>query len=576
MKKKQKWAGYVRVSTKGQEERGESLKVQTARLRKHAEEEDWDLTICPEAKSAKDEKHRPKFQSLLADLEAGRMDGLVATTLDRLWRNFDEQRIGINLIHDKWRRAVKTLDGEVDMKTPSGRLITGLRGLVAQHEREKTGERVTHAMLHRAKNGLWNGGPTPYGYRLIPVATGERKLNPVINEEEAEVLRQISTVFLLDRRTIRGTCHAMNEAGYRTREGEQWANQTIRRLLTSTIYTGELIYNRRDTTNDKTKQRAEAEHIRVAGALPAIIGVEMFNEVQKMLAARPRFQSRGRVAQNLLAGLVKCEACGGNMSGQAMFGSRDRRLPEEKRGQRHRYYRCFNYVQKGKTACTGQGVRADVVEANVVRSLFSLRVDAGRLRKLVDEQQGRDQAAAKVEQREVCRLEQALKKIEKRDARIKVGFAQGLYSMEEAKEQRHNAAEEQTRIGDSLEKAKALVSTRKELFNVEGWLQKMVWMEDMKTAKDFFDSYDFEWRRRLIQDMIEKVVVGPSGGYFLLRDLKEWKGLFIHEGPTQRTIRPDIPLPVSRRAGKGAGKVPKKAVKEPILVSHDIHARADI
>ena len=159
-------AGYVRVSTPMQVERGESLDVQERRLREEAERRGWELVIYREPGiSAKDE-NRPAYQQMQADLEAGRLDGVAATKLDRLWRHI---RLAVNEVYfitQTCSRELITLDQKFDTTTAAGRAMFNTLLTFGQFEREMTAERVGEAMRARAQQGKFNGGPIPYGYRL--------------------------------------------------------------------------------------------------------------------------------------------------------------------------------------------------------------------------------------------------------------------------------------------------------------------------------------------------------------------------------------------------------------------------
>ncbi len=290
-------AGYVRVSTPMQVERGESLDVQERRLREEAERRGWELVMYREPGiSAKDE-NRPAYQQMQADLEAGRLDGVAATKLDRLWRHIRLALNGVHFITQTCGRELITLDQKFDTTTAAGRAMLNTLLTFGQFEREITAERVGEAMRARAQQGKFNGGPIPYGYRRA-----ER--GKLVNEEsEAETVRQMFDLFL-EKGTVRGVCHALNAAGKRTRTGYVWANQTIRRILRSSLYTGELVYNRRDTSTGKAKARHDGDHIRVTNAVPAIVSLETFTAAQEILESRPPLAPRAQASDYLLAGLV--------------------------------------------------------------------------------------------------------------------------------------------------------------------------------------------------------------------------------------------------------------------------------
>ena len=205
-------AGYVRVSTPMQVKQGESLVVQEQRLRAEAESRGWDLILFREyGISAKDE-NRPAYQEMRSELEAGRLDGVVATKLDRLWRHI---RLAVNEVHfitNRWGRELITLDQKFDTTTAAGRAMLNTLLTFGQFEREMIAERVGEGMRARAHQGKFNGGPIPYGYRLA----GKGRL--VIEEAEAEMVQQMFDLFL-KKRTVRGVCLALNEAGKHTRAG---------------------------------------------------------------------------------------------------------------------------------------------------------------------------------------------------------------------------------------------------------------------------------------------------------------------------------------------------------------------
>ncbi len=498
-------AGYVRVSTPMQVERGESLDVQERRLREEAERRGWELFMYREPGiSAKDE-NRPAYQQMQADLEAGRLDGVVATKLDRLWRHI---RLAVNEVYfitQTCSRELITLDQKFDTTTAAGRAMFNTLLTFGQFEREMTAERVGEAMRARAQQGKFNGGPIPYGYGLA-----ERgKL--VIEESEAETVRQMFNLFL-EKGTVRGVCHALNAAGKRTRKGHAWANQTIRRILRSPIYAGVLVYNKRDTSAKKAKPRPDNELIRVENAVPCIISPETFTAAQTILKDRPVLAPRAQASDYLLAGLVKCEWCSGNMTGYATWG-RGREV-------RYRYYRCANHMQKGPIVCRGNSVRADALEEVVLDSLFRLRFSPDKLRALEGMQRAREEDEVGPLKREIARLEAELSKVAAREDRIMVAFEEGAYSASDMKQRRAEAGARRAQLEAALEKVKSqLADATLEAFNAD------LVVKVLETALHLYYKLMFEERRRLLHALIDQVVVGPGGGHYTLKGLREWDGL---------------------------------------------------
>ena len=90
-KQKQMRCGlYIRVSTEGQVKKGESLEVQLKRLKARVSiNADWGTAkeYHEGGLSAKNTTGRPEFQELKADVEAGALDIILCTKLDRIFRN---------------------------------------------------------------------------------------------------------------------------------------------------------------------------------------------------------------------------------------------------------------------------------------------------------------------------------------------------------------------------------------------------------------------------------------------------------------------------------------------------------
>lgn len=95
-----------------------------------------------------------------------------------------------------------------------------------------TSERVTLTMISRANNGQWNGGRVPYGYDYDKEAKSFS-----INSQEAAVVKKI--YLLYDQyRSILYICRYLNQAGIKTRSGNEWSSTTVDKILTNPFYMG--------------------------------------------------------------------------------------------------------------------------------------------------------------------------------------------------------------------------------------------------------------------------------------------------------------------------------------------------
>lgn len=143
--------GYGRVSTKGQEQNGNSLEDQRAKLAEAGCDE-----IILEAYTGT-KMNRPKFNKLLEKLEKG--DTLVVCKLDRFARTARE---GLEVVETLMERGVRVhiLNMGLIEDTPMGRVILTVMLAFAQFERDSIVERTQDGKaLAKEKEDYREGRP---------------------------------------------------------------------------------------------------------------------------------------------------------------------------------------------------------------------------------------------------------------------------------------------------------------------------------------------------------------------------------------------------------------------------------
>jgi len=139
--------GYARVSTKDQKLRLQLDELQRAGCG----------NIYQEFASASKRRVRPKLELALMDLRPG--DTLCVWKLDRLTRSLRELFQILDRIHDAGA-GFKSLTEQIDLSTPTGRLLLGVFGAFAQFAAELTAER-TSAGIKALKARGFMYGPQP-------------------------------------------------------------------------------------------------------------------------------------------------------------------------------------------------------------------------------------------------------------------------------------------------------------------------------------------------------------------------------------------------------------------------------
>ncbi|MFI9355842.1 recombinase family protein [Streptomyces lydicus] len=127
---------YIRIS---QDRGGAGLGIarQEEDCRTLCARKGWDVVdVYPDNDvSAYSGAPRPKWQELLADINEGIVNAVVCWHVDRLTRSPRELEDVIDLA-DRHGLELATVSGEIDLATPTGRMIARMLGAAARHEAE--------------------------------------------------------------------------------------------------------------------------------------------------------------------------------------------------------------------------------------------------------------------------------------------------------------------------------------------------------------------------------------------------------------------------------------------------------
>lgn len=162
---KPKAIGYIRVSSDEQAREGLSLEAQKRKINAYCELKDLDLVtiFSDEAISGfKPFEKRPGGSKAYDVLATGQADHIVAIKLDRLFRNTGDA-IAKATEFQKKNINLHLLDVSVDTSTATGKMFFTVLAMLAQFERDITGERTKAVLDMKRKDGkVFNH--TPFGF----------------------------------------------------------------------------------------------------------------------------------------------------------------------------------------------------------------------------------------------------------------------------------------------------------------------------------------------------------------------------------------------------------------------------
>jgi DNA invertase Pin-like site-specific DNA recombinase len=144
---------YARVSTKQQE-----TEMQLTDLRKYAVRMGWHATAYIEKASSV--KHRPVFEELLRDAQAGKVSVILVWRIDRFARSMKDF-VNVTLQLAAWKVRLVSVTEAVDSgnENPFARFMLGLLALLAELERNIIVERVRAGVAEAKRQGTHCGRP---------------------------------------------------------------------------------------------------------------------------------------------------------------------------------------------------------------------------------------------------------------------------------------------------------------------------------------------------------------------------------------------------------------------------------
>lgn len=340
--KRRRVAAYARVSTDS-DEQFTSYEAQVDYFTGFIKaRDDWEFVdvYTDEGITGTSTKHREGFKQMVTDALDGKIDLIVTKSVSRFARNTVDSLTTVRQLKEHGvevffqKENIYTFDGK-------GELLITIMSSLAQEESRSISENVTWGQRKRFADGKVS---MPYkrflGYDKGPDGT------PVINEEQAEVVRLIFRLFL-EGRTPNGICkelegrHILSPGG-----SEHWNATTILSILSNEKYKGDALLQKKFTVDFLTKvmkkNEGEVPSYYVEDSHPAIIDPAEFDMVQAELERR-KAVGRSYSGTGLFASKLYCADCGG-VFGQKVWHSNDK--------YRRVIWQCNSKFRRGKSKCS--------------------------------------------------------------------------------------------------------------------------------------------------------------------------------------------------------------------------------
>lgn len=283
--KKQRCYIYTRVSTAMQVD-GFSLDAQKEKLKKYADYQDMVVVreFSDEGKSGKNVDGRPQFKEMLELIEAGTddIDYVLVFKLSRFGRNGRDVLSSLQKMQDFGVNLICVEDG-IDSSKDAGKLMISVLSAVAEIERDNILVQTMEGRKQKAREGKWNGGFAPYGYKLVDGSL-------FIAEDEVEVIKIIFDKYINTTMGVAAIAAFLNESGYVKKKRQNntidgFAASFVKGVIDNPVYCGKLAYGRRKTEKVQGKRNEfhvvkQDEFMVVDGEHEAIISAEEWKAAQ--------------------------------------------------------------------------------------------------------------------------------------------------------------------------------------------------------------------------------------------------------------------------------------------------------
>lgn len=301
--KKYRYAIYARKSTDEDGKQIRSLPDQILECKDYADKHGLRVVdVIQEAETAKESGIRPKFKKMLADLNSGKYEGVIAWHPDRLARNMKDAGEVIDLLDKAIIKDLQFVSFTFQNDT-SGKMLLGITFVLSKEYSDKLSDNVSRGNKHSIAEGK-HIGKSKHGY----YKDVNQNLRP-----DGENFNLIKEAFQmrLQKKSLKEIAEYLNQNNYSrinsSNSTKRYAHmdiQKVEKFLRDPVYTGILSHGK-ETVNLMS----------IYNFIP-MVSVEEFMTINKLtnkkelIRLAKSYRKGADMKANLMRGMVLCADCG--------------------------------------------------------------------------------------------------------------------------------------------------------------------------------------------------------------------------------------------------------------------------
>ncbi len=487
---------YARVSSE-KDEQLNSLDNQISYYRNFIKQNgNWELVegYIDEGLSGMSTKKRENFHNMVNDAKAGLFDLVITKEITRFARNTLDSiqytrdllsyGVGVFFQNDN----INTLDEDSELR------LTIMSG-IAQDELRKLSSRIKFGHQEAIKKNVVLGNSRIFGYRK-----DNKRL--VIDEKEAEMVRELFTLYATDQYSMKQIEDIFWNKGYRNNNGKRICHSTMSNTISNPKYKGYYVGNKVkfiDMFSKKQKFLPPEEWVmfkdETGEIVPAIVSEELWEQANTVLKRRSR-DVKNRQNQcnhpNLLTGKMYCTHCG------KLYYRKD---SKDRKGNTLSRWICSGKINNGTDSCPS----FTIYEEEIKEILYEVFKDTAEDAKLIIEEYTSlyaEMIAKDTSSGELQKLKDRLDLLSKKKSKLLDYNIAGQISDRDFVEMNKQISEESAEIYSTIEEMENEINSRAEFQEKIEEIKTILAKAESEASKEMIDS-------AFVNKYIDKIYVTP-------------------------------------------------------------------